>query len=61
MDRHIKTQFTPDYVSHPGETLLEILEEFEMPQRELARRTGLTPKTINGITNGISPISPDTA
>ena len=61
MDRHIKTQFTPDYVSHPGETLLEILEEFEMPQRELAKRTGLTPKTINGITNGISPISPDTA
>lgn len=53
--------FTPDYVIHPGESLLEALSDRSMTQSELALRTGLTEKHINQIINGKSPISPDTA
>jgi HTH-type transcriptional regulator/antitoxin HigA len=48
-------------VPHPGENVQEYLEFFGWSQSELARRTGLTPKTISEICNGKSPISPPTA
>lgn len=46
---------------HPGELVAEYLELLDWPQSELARRTGLTPKTISEIRNGKSPITPPTA
>ena len=48
-------------VSHPGETVIEYLEFNDWSQRDLARRTGLTPKTISQICSGKAPISPTTA
>jgi HTH-type transcriptional regulator / antitoxin HigA len=48
-------------VPHPGETVMEYLEVNGWSQRDLARRTGLTPKTISEICNGKGPISPSTA
>lgn len=48
-------------VPHPGENVQEYLEFFGWSQSELARRTGLTPKTISEICNGKSPITPPTA
>jgi len=48
-------------VPHPGETVLEYLEFNGWSQRDLSRRTGLTPKTISEICNGKGPISPSTA
>lgn len=48
-------------VPHPGETVLEYLDHHEWPQRELARRTGLAPKTISEICGGKASISPPTA
>ena len=45
----------------PGSTLFEYLEFNGWSQRDLARRTGLTPKTISEICNGKAPISPLTA
>jgi addiction module HigA family antidote len=48
-------------VSHPGETVLEYLDYHGWSQRELARRTGITPKTISEICNGKAPITPTTA
>src|SRR5438445_3257757 len=53
--------FEPNAVSHPGETVLEYLNFNEWNQRDLARRTGLTPKTISEICNGKAPITPTTA
>ena len=53
-------QFTPDAV-HPGEIVLEYLEFRGWAQRDLARRTGLTPKTISEICNGKAPLTPTTA
>jgi len=45
----------------PGETLAEMLEDHNMPQNELAIRTGVSPKHVNGIIQGKAAISPDMA
>src|SRR5260221_2102115 len=55
------TSFEPTTVPHPGETVQEYLDFFEWSQRDLSRRTGLTPKTISEIINGKGPITPTTA
>src|SRR5438445_10833160 len=46
---------------HPGEMIAEYLEFYGWSQRDLHRRTGLTPKTISEICSGKAPISPSTA
>lgn len=51
----------PRSVLHPGETVVDYLEAHEWSQSDLARRAGLTPKTISEICNGKAPISPTTA
>ena len=61
MDSAHRTSFEPNAVSHPGETVLEYLHFQGWSQRDLARRTGLTPKTISEICNGKAPITPATA
>ena len=48
-------------VPHPGEAVAEYLEFQGWAQRDLARRTGLTPKTISEICNGKAPITATTA
>jgi HTH-type transcriptional regulator/antitoxin HigA len=50
-----------DWAVAPGETLQELLEERGMSQRELARRTGLSPKHVNKLLHGLVPLSPDVA
>ena len=52
--------FTPAAV-HPGEIVSEYIEFHGWTQRDLARRTGLTPKTISEILNGKAPVMPATA
>ena len=47
--------------NHPGTMVLEYLEFNEWTQRDLARRSGITPKTVNEICNGKARISPATA
>ena len=60
MDSHHETLL--DYpAAHPGDTVLEYLDFYEWSQRELSRRTGLTPKTISEICNGKASITPNTA
>ena len=46
-----------DLIIHPGETLLEILQDKNMSQKELAIRSGMTEKHISSVVNGKSPIS----
>lgn len=55
------TPFEPDYAIPPGEILTEYLESLGMTQRDLAARTGLTPKTVNEIAKGKAPITAETA
>ncbi len=61
MARRTENQYAPDSVSPPGETLLDILEERDMSQAELARRMGRPHKTINEIIHGKAAITPETA
>ena len=61
MNSRVQNQYAPDYVSPPGETLLELLEDRGMSQAELARRTGRPKKTINEIIQGKTTITPKTA
>lgn len=53
--------FQPAVVPHPGEVLTEYLDVNGWSQRDLARRTGLTPKTISEMCNGKGPITPPTS
>ncbi|MFZ2447499.1 MAG: helix-turn-helix domain-containing protein [Syntrophobacteraceae bacterium] len=61
MSRATLNQYAPDYVSPPGETLSEILEDRGMSQADLADRTGRAKKTINEIIKGKAPITPKIA
>lgn len=57
----IKNDFQPDYAVSPGEILRVELELRGMTQKELARRTGITPKHIISILKAKSTITPGTA
>ena len=47
--------------THPGEILLEYLETSFWSQRDLARKTGITPKTISEICRGKAAITARTS
>lgn len=53
--------YNPDYVSPPGETLLEVIEERGISQAELARRMGRPSKTVNEIIKAKTAITPETS
>jgi addiction module HigA family antidote len=53
--------YEPRTVAHPGDTVVDYLDFNAWTQRELARRTGLTPKTISEICSGKGPITPPTS
>lgn len=53
--------FAPDWVSPPGDTLLDILEERDWTQEELAQRLGYTPKHVNQLIKGKVPLTEDAA
>src|SRR5436305_1877065 len=61
MGNDTRLAYEPKTAAHPGETVVDYLEFNGWSQRDLARRTGLTPKTISEICNGKSPVTPPTA
>lgn len=54
-------EYIPEFVTPPGNTLIEILESIGMTQADLSERTGRPKKTINEIVRGKALIMPDTA
>lgn len=46
---------------HPGELLLDDINEIDMSQNELARRIGVTPSKVNEIVRGRRGITADTS
>jgi len=54
-------EFNPDWVSCPGETIVDLLEEFKWTQVELAERLGYTKKHIYLLLQGKAPITEETA
>ncbi len=61
MTKILQNEYLPDYVSIPGETLLETLETIGMSQADLAKCMGHPIKTINEIIQGKVAITAETA
>ncbi|MCL1982619.1 MAG: HigA family addiction module antitoxin [Clostridiales bacterium] len=54
-------QYSPDYAVLPGDHIEELIELHGMSQKELAMRTGVTPKHINTVIRGKARITPEFA
>ena len=53
--------FTPDWVSPPGETIADLLEEWNWTQTQLADRLGCTDLKVRQLIEGEIAISEDIA
>ena len=53
--------FTPDWISPPGDTIADLIEERNWSQDELEKRLGYTPKHISLLINGKAPITEEIA
>lgn len=53
--------YQPTSVTHPGESLKRTIDALGLNQREVARRTGMSPKHISQIINAKASITPDAA
>ena len=54
-------EYMPNYSVLPGDHILELLEVYGMSQKELAERSGVTPKHINTVIKGGARITPELA
>lgn len=52
------TGLSHDFIIHPGETLMEIIKERKMSQKELAIRCGVSEKHVSTVLNCKKNISP---
>lgn len=57
----LNAPFAPDWVSPPGDSILDIAEERGWTQAELAQRLGYTEKHVSQLINGKVPLSVDAA
>lgn len=57
----LNAPFTPDWVSPPGESILDLAEERGWSQSELATRLGYTEKHISQLVNGKVPLTTEVA
>lgn len=55
------TSFRPDWVSPPGETIVDLIEEKDWTQAELAQRLGFTTKHLNQLIKGKVSLTQDAA
>ena len=55
------TPFCPDWVSPPGETIIDMLDERGWTQADLANRLDYSTKHVSQLINGKVPLSEDTA
>lgn len=57
----VSAEFSPDWVSPPGESIIDISEERGWTQNELAQRLGYTEKHVSQLINGKVPLSVEAA
>lgn len=55
------TAFAPDWISPPGDTIEDLLEELGWSKAEFAERTGFTAKHVNELVKGRVPVTVDAA
>ncbi|HCC0205345.1 TPA: helix-turn-helix domain-containing protein [Proteus mirabilis] len=58
---NLSASFAPDWVSPPGETILDISEERGWSQSELAKRLGFSEKHLSLLANGRASLTKETA
>lgn len=46
---------------HPGQYIGELIEDYQMTQKEFAEKLGVSPKTVSKLVNGEQSISNDLA
>ena len=56
-----RNEYAPDYVSPPGETLKEALDEHGMTQVDFAQCIGMSRKHLKQMLDSSAPITPETA
>ncbi|MEH2361475.1 type III-A CRISPR-associated protein Csm2 [Nostoc sp.] len=61
MNKVVFNQYMPDYVSPPGETLLETVKELGMSQDDLAEQINLSKNEVDDIIAGKLPITNELA
>jgi HTH-type transcriptional regulator / antitoxin HigA len=54
-------QFTPDWISAPGETISDLIEEQQWDQVDLADRLGYSSEQLTQLISGQMPIAQETA
>lgn len=54
-------EFNPDWVSPPGSTVLDIIEEQKISKKDFRRVMGMTHKQMNKLLKGYMPITPEIA
>ena len=57
----LSAPFAPDWVSPPGDTIADIIEERGWTQAELAKRLGYTEKHVSQLLNGKVPLTDEAA
>lgn len=57
----LSAPFAPDWVSPPGDTILDLIEERSWTQAELAKRLGYTEKHVSQLINGKVPLTDEAA
>ncbi len=57
----LNTPFAPDWVSPPGDTISDILEERGWTQKELAERLGCASENLSLMINGEVPLTHEMA
>ena len=57
----LDTPFTPDWVSPPGDTILDLIDERGWTQAALATRVGFSHKHVNRLVKGKVPLTEETA
>ena len=54
-------KFKPDWVSPPGDTIVDLMEERDWSQAEVAQRMGFSPKHLNQLVKGKVSLTDDAA
>ena len=53
--------FSPDWISPPGDSISDLLDELDWTQNQLANRLGYSEKHISQLINGNATLSEETA
>jgi HTH-type transcriptional regulator/antitoxin HigA len=56
-----KTNWSPNWATHPGDHLAEMIEDRGLSQAEFSRLADLSPKLVSTIISGKNRVSPETA